>query len=190
MTSDPTLTTPVGITEPVAAFCADLSPSQPNPQYVSVEPIAGAETRNCFENVNLVVSSRGGDLVYGWLIFELPSIYLEAHHHAVWRTPEGKIIDVTPTEDGERRVLFLSDSTRPYVVGRQERRRMYALSQDEAVQDLVAALDQLGRLEEKCYVEHPVEGPSFVMNRADAATHDQLRYKIAVLFQKVLKNVG
>jgi len=34
--------------------------------------------------------------------------------HAVWQLPDGRLVDVTPTADGEGRVLFLRDRKRRY----------------------------------------------------------------------------
>jgi hypothetical protein len=55
---------------------------------------------------------------YGWRIWEWPNTLIEAEFHAVWRTPDDRLIDITPAPNDFRRILFLPDSSRSYE-GRQ-----------------------------------------------------------------------
>jgi hypothetical protein len=51
----------------------------------------------------------GGEIAWGWAIWRWPGRYFEAEHHGIWRSPEGRLHDVTPMLYGQSRILFLSD---------------------------------------------------------------------------------
>lgn len=63
---------------------------------------------NCFYNVIDKVNNDNGQIVYGWKLHKL--IFLEeAERHAVWKSPNGELVDVTPDEVYNDRILFLED---------------------------------------------------------------------------------
>ncbi|TKA98189.1 hypothetical protein FAZ78_02195 [Cereibacter changlensis] len=55
-----------------------------------------------------------GDAVFGWLLWQHADIWIEAHHHAVLQTQDGRLVDLTPQPDGEAAVLFLTDPSKPF----------------------------------------------------------------------------
>lgn len=68
---------------------------------------------NCYWNVANVVEESGGCIEFGWVFFYWPNLYLEAMHHAVWRHPDGRLIDVTekyPTDPVKSSSTFLPDT--------------------------------------------------------------------------------
>jgi hypothetical protein len=94
------------------AFCATISAS--TPLYVPVDPAPTAKYAYCFDNSVAQAALRGGEAVYGWAIWHWPGRWFEAEHHAVWRSPAGDLLDVTPQSGNPPRVLFLPDPTAPY----------------------------------------------------------------------------
>ena len=80
------------------------------PEFVAVE--AGEECLpDCsFDNVTATVRRRGGSLQGGWRLRELPTVFVEGTFHAMWRCPDGSLVDVTPRADGQTRTLFVPDS--------------------------------------------------------------------------------
>lgn len=84
-------------------------------------------------------------MVTGWSLWEWPGVLAEAIHHAVWQSPDGTLIDVTPTRGHYKRVLFSSDSAATFDRTLSHRRpnRMRELSNDPAVMALVAAANGL-----------------------------------------------
>ena len=104
---------PCVITKKVRRFCEQLAPSQ-IPVYIPVRPEAQAVELECYGNVLEKVRTSGGECVYGWEISEVPQIFLEAQFHAVWRSPDGELVDVTPPQIEAQRVLFLPDPGRVY----------------------------------------------------------------------------
>lgn len=80
------------------------------PDYVPVEPGEACMAGQCFENVAAVVKRHGGSVQHGWRMREQEMAYVEGAFHAVWRRPDGALIDVTPRADQPREILFLPDS--------------------------------------------------------------------------------
>jgi hypothetical protein len=95
-------TTPGAVDETVAAFCMDLGAS--NAEFVEVRPAPGAELGMCQRNVTEHIERNGGTLVHVWAIWA-NLLFLMAEFHAIWRAPAGNLVDVTPTAEGESRVL-------------------------------------------------------------------------------------
>lgn len=95
-------TTPGANDETVAAFCMDLG--VPDAEFVEVRPARGAELGMCQRNVTEHIKRHGGALVHVWAIWA-NLLFLMAEFHALWRSPAGNLIDVTPTAEGETRVL-------------------------------------------------------------------------------------
>lgn len=99
------------ITDTIRNAAARVAPGQLT--YVEVRPAPGARPLNCHLNVAAHARRAGGRIVYGWLIWEGPE-HLQFEHHAVWESPQGGFVDVTPQQDGERQILFLPDPARPW----------------------------------------------------------------------------
>ena len=79
-------------------------------EYVPVEPSEGATPGASFENVTEVVKRFSGSMQCGWILREQRNEFAEAKFHAVWRSRDGRLVDVTPRKDRIRRIIFLQDS--------------------------------------------------------------------------------
>jgi hypothetical protein len=90
------------------SFCASICPDV-RPFLVPVRPQDGCLIARCFPNVEQMIRSSAGSLIQGWDISHIPKIHLEATWHAVWKSPHGDIVDVTPQESGQSVILFLPD---------------------------------------------------------------------------------
>ena len=95
--------TPRRITPGIRSFCEQIE-AEP-PVFVAVTPTAEAEHMRCFKNVADVIDDGSGEMQTGWLIWELPGIYLCGERHAVVKYGD-QFVDVTPQPDGQRRILF------------------------------------------------------------------------------------
>ncbi len=61
------------------------------------EPDADARPNECFANCQRRVARSGGAAQCGWVFnFRRESDYVVATAHAVWRSPDGDLIDITP----------------------------------------------------------------------------------------------
>lgn len=90
-----------------------------NREVLTVPRTRALKAENCYANVQTVVDCEGGQAVWGWELRQLPGHYLEALHHSVWRSPSGRIEDLTAgTNSGF--TLFVIDPVPP--VSRREPR--------------------------------------------------------------------
>ncbi|BCH67908.1 MULTISPECIES: hypothetical protein [Rhizobium/Agrobacterium group] len=113
-------TAPKALNAAVIDFCREISPDA-KPRYLPVMPDPMAQPSECFNNVMARVSKEGGTLVYGWLVWEWPNVFIEAEHHAVWES-KGTFVDITPHVHGESEILFLPDPKSTYDFVGQKRR--------------------------------------------------------------------
>ncbi|MDD2758321.1 MAG: hypothetical protein PHD72_03035 [Patescibacteria group bacterium] len=91
------------------------------PIYVPVESEPFAIMNNCFPNVQEKIKRQGGAQILGWQIWQ-SDFLIEAEFHAIWESPNGDLIDITPKflpiKDGLEipisQILFLRDPKRIY----------------------------------------------------------------------------
>lgn len=101
--------TPAALTDDIRAILARYSEQEP--VRVDVRPYSGAHPFMCYTNAAALAENFGGAAVTGWSVWRhrtLPILTLE--HHAVYRAPDGSLIDVSPPLDGERATTFLPDA--------------------------------------------------------------------------------
>ncbi len=96
----------------VLAFCQQINSNKPF--YVDVHSWGQSQSVECFHNVNKYKELNGGDIVYGWCIWQHTKIMLEAEFHSVWKSPEGAYLDITPNPINFKRILFLPDHKLKY----------------------------------------------------------------------------
>ncbi len=101
-------TTPKQITQQIHTLCRQVD-SGSKPVYVPCRPVPHAQRNRCFSNVEAQVKAHEGAIRYGWTIWEWPGVGVEAEFHAVWVTPDGSLLDISP-HDGEDSILFLPDT--------------------------------------------------------------------------------
>lgn len=168
-------TTPPTISDPILRLCREISPSH-KPGYVTVAPEPDAKISECFGNVEAKVKAAGGSILYGWSIWMWPRVFIEAEHHAVWQNGDD-LIDVTPHENGERRILFLPDPDRTYDSVNHQRliNVKRSLGELHMVDEFIAASDRLME-----YVEACSDGLAVNMDQATAAVlHRETQHAMA-----------
>jgi hypothetical protein len=82
------------------------------------KPEAESKALQCFNNAFNKFDKDGGGVLFGWtFIYKISPLgrYLIATNHAVWKSPEGYLIDVTPYENdipfsNNGKILFLADA--------------------------------------------------------------------------------
>jgi len=105
--------TPKEIDESVADFCKEVVKDS-LPYYVNVVPEPWSEANECFHNVAKKVESEGGNIIYGWQVWLWPEVFIEAEFHAIWQSPSGECIDITPKQCQSDNILFIPDSKMTY----------------------------------------------------------------------------
>lgn len=83
------------------------------PIVVEVVIEAGTIVNDCYPNVLQKVKEDGGEIVYGWMIHSTP-FFIEAERHAVWKSKEGILKDITPNQQGARSIVFVVDNNWQY----------------------------------------------------------------------------
>lgn len=84
------------------------------PISVPCNPSTGSAVNECFPVVDNYVGERGGSAIVGWAIWERPGVFVEAEFHAVWRSPEGQLLDIVPRSRPFAEIIFLPDPARKY----------------------------------------------------------------------------
>jgi SEC-C motif-containing protein len=125
----------------VKRLCAQVAPGA-IPEYVACEYDESAGCLNCFIDVEARVEKSGGTVQYGWRIWLLPAILVEAEFHSVWRSPSGKLIDVSTPPDVASRILFAPDTVRAYE-GRQVNNIRMPLGDDPRIAEFIRLYDRI-----------------------------------------------
>jgi len=105
--------TPAEVSTDLHELISQLAPDS-EVVYVEVVPLEGALIDHCFQLVDKYVEMHGGQVVVGWSLWELPTLFLEAEFHCVWRNPEGRLLDISPKKSVTAKILFLKDGLRIY----------------------------------------------------------------------------
>jgi hypothetical protein len=85
---------PARIDSRIRVLLAKL-PSAKEPIFLPVKPTPRAKPNECVPAVNAQIRRAGGSIVYGWQIWQTVNI-TEAEFHAVWKSPNEEMVDVTP----------------------------------------------------------------------------------------------
>jgi hypothetical protein len=99
------------------AFCSEVVTTGV-PIVARCIPRFDRPSNECFSLVEEQIREKSGSMIVGWAIWERPGVFIEAEFHAVWESPEGEFIDLSPRPLLFQHVLFLPDPSRKYE-GRQ-----------------------------------------------------------------------
>ena len=100
---------------------------------------------DCFMDVRNQVDEFGGDVQHGWTIWTWTGIFAEGEFHAVWRSPQGELVDVSSKKHGEPAIMFAADHSRVFRERRVPNIR-FAISSDPRVKQLFDLHDRFQRL--------------------------------------------
>ena len=135
---------PDKVTSPVKRLRNRIAPNK-QPQYVKVLIESDAEINECFLNLERKIKRDGGGIQYGWAIWYLPGILMEAEFHAVWVSPKGELIDISPRQIQFKEILFLPDSATVYL-GRQIDNIRIPLKKDPRVKEYIRLHEELFKI--------------------------------------------
>jgi hypothetical protein len=85
-----------------------------DPLFINVITEPYAISRECFASVEEKIRRSQGSLQLGWQIWEMPGVFIEAEFHAVWRSPDGILIDIKPKTEKVKKILFIPDTKAKY----------------------------------------------------------------------------
>ena len=115
--------TPPNVTADILKFVKRFKSDRP-PFYVPTVPIVGEKINDCFNVIARKIAKDGGSILYGWAIWEWPTIMVEGEFHSVWVSPSGEMIDISPRPEVIERILFVADPKRFFQGERIGNRRM------------------------------------------------------------------
>jgi len=119
-----------------------------DPVIVKVRLEPGAKPLECFPNVIAKIEHDDGKIVYGWAIWNT-GYMIEAEFHAVWESPTGELLDITPRENHVfSEIAFIKDQTRVFE-GKQVNNCRINISGNRLVDDLIELLNTIFILENK-----------------------------------------
>ena len=140
------ITVPSERTEEVKQLLSIIgSPNEPI--YVACKPDKRAQQNECFTLVDAKVNKEGGEQIIGWQIWQT-SLLLEAEFHAVWKTPNGELVDITPKSIPFKEILFVADPETAYE-GKQVNNIRINLSGNPLVDEFIAIHEAVFRIENK-----------------------------------------
>lgn len=69
---------------------------------------------HCWYNCKAHVNKYGGDVIFGWALYDFKEYQL-AQHHAVWLSPNKEYFDITPEKNRVNdTTIFLIDNRAPF----------------------------------------------------------------------------
>jgi len=119
--------------------------SAERPVYLDVRPEPFAKAGECFPSVKEKVRRHGGSMQLGWQIWQIPDIMIEAEFHAVWKSPDGELIDITPKKYRIDHILFVPDCETGYY-GAHRNNKKLNISGNRLVDDFIEICDARYRL--------------------------------------------
>lgn len=137
-------TTPPKITRAVRRLVEAMKPGG-EAAYLTVQPEADAVVNECFPNVEAKIARAGGRMLCGWQLWEWPNVLIEAEFHAVWVSPVGELVDITPKPHGETRILFVPDERKHYDGTAVDNVRM-PLRDDQLIRHFIRASEAIVRV--------------------------------------------
>ncbi len=166
-------TTPKKITKEIEQLCQQLDPSQ-EACFVPVKPPPYCRLLDCFFNVPEKIKRDGGQMQIGWTIWEMQNVLVEAEFHAVWKSPDGHLVDITPKQDGENIILFHPDSKRCYNREPVDNIR-YPLQDHPAIHEFIKLQEERATLMRKHIVRKAAPGGSWLKIPSDEIMRIQIR---------------
>lgn len=140
------ITVPNEITEELKLLLSKIN-SQEKPVYVICKYNNNDPKNECFPLVEAKVKAEGGERILGWQVWQ-EELIVEAEFHAVWKTPLGEFLDITPKEQHCDRILFVPDSTVIYE-GKQVNNIRINITGNSLVDEFISVCDAIFYIENK-----------------------------------------
>ena len=140
------ITVPTELTDDIKLLLSKTG-SREEPVYVPCKPDRNSPKDECFQLVESRVKAEGGERVLGWQIWQ-GQLLVEAEFHAVWRSPEGELIDITPKPMPSNKILFVIDPTAKYE-GKQVNNIRINTTNSPLVDEFISVCDAIFRIENK-----------------------------------------
>ncbi|HFD31464.1 MAG TPA: zinc chelation protein SecC [Gammaproteobacteria bacterium] len=155
------------------------------PVYLDVKPEPYSQVVGCFPAVKEKISRDGGTQELGWQIWKT-DIIVEAEFHAVWKSPDGKLIDITPKQISVPRILFLPAPGEKYNGSQVDNIRIN-ITQNRLVDDFVEISKAIFRIENKGDRAFEYE---LKLNGQEAHIHETLNQMKTALYVMIMQGLS
>lgn len=137
---------PSEITKEIELLISKIG-SKEKPVYVTCRPNPSSPQNECFPLVAARVKAEGGERVLGWQIWQ-GQLLVEAEFHAVWKTPTGELLDITPKSQPFKQIFFLAVPRAKYE-GKQINNIRLNITGNPLVDEFISVHDAVFRIENK-----------------------------------------
>ena len=137
---------PTHITDEVNLLLNKMSLSG-TPVYVPCKHSPFSPQNECFPLVEARVNAEGGEQILGWQIWQ-GQLLVEAEFHAIWKSPRGELVDITPKARPFEKILFIEEPSAIYE-GKQVDNIRMNISGNSLVDELIAVWEAVFRIENK-----------------------------------------
>ena len=137
---------PSTITDEIKIILSKIG-SQEEPVHVTCRPNQNSPQNECFSLVKARVNAKGGERILGWQIWQ-GRLLVEAEFHAVWKTLEGELVDITPKPLLLEQILFVPDPRTKYEEKQTSNIRIN-ITGNLLVDELISVYDAVFRIENK-----------------------------------------
>lgn len=108
----------------------------------------------CYWNVDTMIRRHGGSVVHGWDVSIWRKSHISAMHHAIWKSPEGELFDVTetdPTTKTKTHSTFVSDDSILIDLQRAPRvpNRLFPITNNARTRDYMETLRALQAIDKQ-----------------------------------------
>lgn len=147
------------------------------PIYLDVVPEPYAKVVECFPAVEEKIRRDGGAQQIGWQIWKT-DILVEGEFHAVWLSPDGQLLDITPKQLPIDRILFLPDPNAKYRGCQVDNIRLN-ITDNRLVVEFISVSEAIFRLENKGErsMQHEIS-----LSKQEAQLHQALHQTKAAIY--------
>jgi hypothetical protein len=140
----------------------------------------------CFENVRDVIANKGGEIVYGWLVWQHGNLFVEAEHHSVWRKPFGELVCITPQTPPEKAITFIPDPSATYDFDKKlvTNNIRIALVSDAYLEEFFNACEEQTEIMNVARRNSGL-GPNVELSYSEALKHTELEMKKIALMSQI-----
>jgi len=97
---------PLELKHPMLSTLLERIAAKENPILVDVDTKEFSLPDECFQNVGKQISLSGGEVLHGWSLWKT-SLVIEAEFHAIWKSPDGNLVDVSKAPPGVSQITFV-----------------------------------------------------------------------------------
>ena len=161
------------------------------PQKIPIQREKYSTEGNCFFNVPEKVLHDKGKIIYGWKLHDKSKILLEAERHAIWKSPTGELIDVTPDKMYQGHILFIEEDKGWEYEGKFSDNIRVNITDNPLVDDFILlceTIDKLWQTSNRRPSSGKVEIVEFVKNAIDLLEDDKKKRELFILTKHTIES--